>query len=312
MTATATRRGYAFTDLTLPNRILRGVGRKVDISFTMDAEDSDYANRVVEVSLDGLEDVNGDNVIYVTPEAGSRVVTIEGLLTTSDNGAVQFTVNTTGYDTANSTRVTNRPRGTFTPVSYTYGGQTVTNIPTIGGEDVTFNFNLSDWEEGMAVNVVLDGFESADGSLETPATRAVSYVYYPQAAGSHSIKLKSTAGAKTCKVSLSADGFDGAEGTLTQSDIQTITIATTARLSFTWNGTQAPNTTTITLPDNPDAEISYTKATYGGNGKNRTLTITNLKIVGSGLSDDTRVTIVASRNQTRTTINTTIGELRGN
>ena len=224
MTATATRRGYAFTDLTLPNRILRGVGRKVDISFTMDAEDSDYANRVVEVSLDGLEDVNGNNVIYVTPEAGNRVVTIEGLLTTSDNGAVQFTVNTTGYDTANSTRVTNRPRGTFTPVSYTYNNQTVDNIPTTGGEDVTFNFNLSDWEDGMAVNVVLDGLESADGSLETPATRAVSYVYYPQASGYHSIKLKSTSGAKTCKVTLSADGFDSAVKELEQSDIKTVQI----------------------------------------------------------------------------------------
>ena len=314
MTATATRRGYNFTNLTLPNRILRGIGRKVDISFTMDAEDEDYASREVTVSFDGLADANGNNVIKVTPQAGNRVVEIKGLLTTSDNGAVQFTVSAAGYENANSTRVTNRPRGTFTPVSFTYNGQDVTNIPTIGGEDVTFNFNLSDWEEGMAVNVTLDGLESNDASLEEAATRAVvSYVYYPEAAGNHSIKLKSTAGAKTtCKVSLSADGFTDAEGTLTQSDIQTITIATTARLSFTWSGNQAPNTTTITLPDNPNAEISYTKATYGGFGNNRTLTITNLKIVGSGLSDDTPVTIVASRNKTSTTINTTIGALRGN
>ena len=222
MTATATRRGYNFTNLTLPNRILRGIGRKVDISFTMDAEDEDYASREVTVSFDGLADANGNNVIKVTPQAGNRVVEIKGLLTTSDNGAVQFTVAAAGYDNANSTRVTNRPRGTFTPVSFTYKGQDVTNIPTTGGEDVTFNFNLSDWEEGMAVNVTLDGLESNDASLEDPATRAVvSYVYYPQAAGSHSIKLKSTAGAKTtCKVSLSADGFTDAEGTLTQSDIQ--------------------------------------------------------------------------------------------
>ena len=314
MTATATRRGYNFTNLTLPNRILRGIGRKVDISFTMDAEDEDYASREVTVSFDGLADANGNNVIKVTPQAGNRVVEIKGLLTTSDNGAVQFTVSAAGYENANSTRVTNRPRGTFTPVSFTYNGQDVTNIPTIGGEDVTFNFNLSDWEEGMAVNVTLDGLESNDASLEEAATRAVvSYVYYPEAAGNHSIKLKSTAGAKTtCKVSLSADGFTDAEGTLTQSDIQTITIATTARLSFTWSGNKAPNTTTITLPDNPNAEISYTKATYGGFGNNRTLTITNLKIVGSGLSDDTPVTIVASRNKTSTTINTTIGALRGN
>ena len=55
MTATATRRSYEFTNLTLPNRILRGIGRKVDISFTMDAEDDDYASREVTVTLDGLD-----------------------------------------------------------------------------------------------------------------------------------------------------------------------------------------------------------------------------------------------------------------
>lgn len=222
MTATATRRGYNFTNLTLPNRILRGIGRKVDISFTMDAEDENYASREVTVSFDGLEDANGNNVIVVRPQAGSREVEIEGLLTTSEQGAVQFTVSAAGYESADSDRVTNRPRGTFTPVTFDYGNQEdVSNIPTTGGQDVTFNFNLSDWEQGMAVNVTLDGLESNDASLEDPATRAiVSYVYYPQAAGSHSIKLKSTAGAKTCKVSLSADGFTDAEGTLTQSDIQ--------------------------------------------------------------------------------------------
>jgi hypothetical protein len=187
----------------------------------VDAEDDNYASREVTVSFDGLADANGNNVIKVTPQAGNRVVEIKGLLTTSDNGAVQFTVSAAGYENANSTRVTNRQRGTFTPVSFTYDGQNVTNIPTTGGKDVTFNFNLSDWEEGMVVNVTLDGLDSNDASLEDPATRAiVSYVYYPQAAGSHSIKLKSTAGAKTCKVSLSADGFTDAEGTLTQSDIQ--------------------------------------------------------------------------------------------
>lgn len=220
ITATASRRAYKFTDLTIPDRILRGVGRKVNISFTMDAADDDYANREVTVSFDGLADANGNNVITVKPQPGSRKVEIKGLLTTSDNGAVQFTVSTAGYDNANSARVTERPRGLFTPVSFTYRNQTVTNIPTTGDEDVTFNFNLSDWEEGMAINVTLDGLEDNDVSLELPARAVASYVYYPQAAGSHSIRLKSTSGAKTCRVSLSADGFEPADGTLTQSDIQ--------------------------------------------------------------------------------------------
>ena len=240
MTATASRRAYKFTDLTIPNRILRGVGRKVNISFTMDAADDDYANREVRVSFDGLADANGNNVITVKPQPGSRKVEIKGLLTTSDNGAVQFTVSTAGYDSANSARVTERPRGMFTPVSFTYRNQTVTNIPTTGDEDVTFNFNLSDWEEGMAINVTLDGLEDNDASLEPPTRAVASYVYYPQAAGNHSIKLKSTTGAKTCKVYLSADGFDDAEGTLTQSDkiiIKSGKLIVNSSSDFTNNGT---------------------------------------------------------------------------
>ena len=240
MTATASRRAYKFTDLTIPNRILRGVGRKVNISFTMDAADNDYANREVTVSFDGLADANGNNVITVKPQPESRKVEIKGLLTTSDNGAVQFTVSTAGYDNANSARVTERPRGMFTPVSFTYRNQTVTNIPTTGDEDVTFNFNLSDWEEGMAINVTLDGLEDNDASLEPPTRAVASYVYYPQAAGNHSIKLKSTAGAKTCKVYLSANGFDDAEGTLTQSDkiiIKSGKLIVNSSSNFTNNGT---------------------------------------------------------------------------
>ena len=99
---------------------------------------------------------------------------------------------------------------------------------------------------------------------------------------------------------------------MTQSDVQTITIATTASISFTWSGRKAPNSATITLPDNPDAQVTFTRASFGGNGNNRTITITNLQIVGSGLSDDTPVRIVAMRNQTSVPIDTTIGELKGN
>lgn len=288
MTATATRRGYNFTNLTLPNRILRGIGRKVDISFTMDAEDEDYASREVTVSFDGLADANGNNVIKVTPQAGNRVVEIKGLLTTSDNGAVQFTVSTAGYENANSTRVTNRPRGTFTPVSFTYNGQNVTNIPTTGGEEVTFNFNLSDWEEGMAVNVTLDGLKSNDASLDEPATRAiVSYVYYPQAAGSHSIKLESTAGAKTCKVSLSADGFTDAEGTLTQSDIKTtqINCSIAGRLSGDVNYKKNDTySVTITIGD-ISTTVTGNKITRSGGQYNYSFNISRWTITYSEPTD---------------------------
>ena len=271
MTATATRRGYSFTNLTLPDRILRGVGRKVNISFTMDEADDDYASRVVEVSLVGMEDVNGDEVIYITPEAGSRVVEIDGLLTNTDNGAVQFTVSTTGYGNANSARVSNRPRGTLTPVSFTYNNQTVTNIPTTGDEDVTLNFNLSDWEEDMVVNVTLDGLEAADARLEDPATRAaVSYVYRPTASGNQSIRLKSTAGAKICKVSLTADGFDSVINTeLTQSDIKTAKINCSISGTLSGDISYKKNdqySVTITVGD-AEKTISGEKITENKNAK---------------------------------------------
>lgn len=295
MTATATRRGYKFTNLTLPNRILRGIGRKVDISFTMDAEDDNYASREVTVSFDGLADANGNNVIKVTPQAGNRVVEIKGLLTTSDNGAVQFTVSAAGYDNSNSDRVTNRQRGTFTPVSFTYDGQNVTNIPTTGGKDVTFNFNLSDWEEGMAVNVTLDGLESNDASLEEAATRAVvSYVYYPEAAGNHSIKLKSTAGAKTCKVSLSADGFTDAEGTLTQSDLINTTIPS-LEVTFRWTWNNAPDNNRVTPTLSIDSgTINYgsiTREKRTGSNRNYTYQLSMNNVVIQNAEEDAVITI---------------------
>lgn len=295
MTATATRRGYNFTNLTLPNRILRGIGRKVDISFTMDAEDEDYASREVTVSFDGLADASGNNVINVTPQAGNRVVEIKGLLTTSDNGAVQFTVSAAGYENANSTRVTNRPRGTFTPVSFSQGNQTVTNIPTTGGEDVTFNFNLSDWEEGMVVNVTLDGLDSNDASLEESATRAVvSYVYYPQAAGNHSIKLKSTAGPKTCKVSLAADGFTDAEGTLTQRDLINTTIPS-LEVTFKWIWNSAPNNNRVTPTLSIDSgTINYgsiTRENRTGSNRNYTYQLSMNNVVIQNAEEDAVITI---------------------
>lgn len=302
----------SFSGLTItPSTIAFGVGRSVSISFTMDSKDDAYSGRTVNIKLNGLANSAGETEFTVTPT--QRTVTITGLVTTTAEDNVSFTVSEPDYATATSAEASRR-RGTFTPVNFTQGNQTVTTIATTENQDVTLNFTLSDYQDGMTVNVSLDGLLPADGTLTEASTRAaVSYVYTPSAAGKQTIRLKTTSGAKTCSAALSAYGFDNAEAQLTQSDVQTITIATTASISFTWSGRQAPNSATITLPDNPDAQVTFTRASFGGNGNNRTITITNLQIVGSGLSDDTPVRIVAKRNQTSSvTIDTTIGELKGN
>lgn len=314
--STVPRHQGVFTDLKVGNNpaggaVLKGKDQKTSLSFNLDSEDGIPANRQISVQLVGL--INGeDGLSSVTVTPTEQNVLIDNLYTTTDDGNIRVIVTeTNGVYAEYIANFTRRDRA-FQNLDF--DGKE--SLGSNAGEHVDFTFEIpeSEYVDGMTVNVELVGLAPRDGETTlSPVTRATNYIYTPDSYGTQTFYLQTTGeDVDEYVVRLSADGFEDAEGTVTQSDIQTITIATTARLSFTWNGNRAPNRTTITLPDNPNAEISYTKATYEGNGKNRTLTITNLKIVGSGLSDDTPVTIVASRNQTRTTINTTIGELRGN
>ena len=249
------RRGYAFANLTIPDRIRRGVDVAVTISFEMDPADPDYASKTVKVSLTGLKDASGNTEIEIVPT--SRTVTLD-LLTSSRDGQVSYTVSADGYDMGESKVITERPRGNFGTLSFTQGNQTVTELSSTESQDVTLNFNMSDYEDGMTVNVALDGFTSADGSLTTAATRAaVNYTYDPGQAGPHSIKLKTVKGATTCKVALSVNGIDNedyqfGEGTLYQRSVQKYTVNRTISGSLSGNVSYKKNDTysvTVTTGD---------------------------------------------------------------
>ena len=273
----------SFSGLTItPSTIAFGVGRSVSISFTMDSKDDAYSGRTVNIKLNGLANSTGETEFTVTPT--QRTVTITGLVTTTAEDNVSFTVSEPDYATATSAEASRR-RGTFTPVNFTQGNQTVTTIATTENQDVTLNFTLSDYQDGMTVNVSLDGLLPADGTLTEASTRAaVSYVYTPSAAGKQTIRLKTTSGAKTCSAALSAYGFDDASAELEQSDRKTGTIARNRTIQGTLsnvpNNTKAQNNCTATISiDGNDDFTATCNVQKQNNTFTYTITITSSKTV---------------------------------
>jgi hypothetical protein len=273
----------SFSGLTItPSTIAFGVGRSVSISFTMDSKDDAYSGRTVNIKLNGLANSAGETEFTITPT--QRTVTITGLVTTTAEDNVSFTVSEPDYATATSAEASRR-RGTFTPVNFTQGNQTVTTIATTENQDVTLNFTLSDYQDGMTVNVSLDGLLPADGTLTEASTRAaVSYVYTPSAAGKQTIRLKTTSGAKTCSAALSAYGFDDASAELEQSDRKTGTIAKNRTIQGTLsnvpNNPNAQNNCTATISiDGNDDFTATCNVKKQNNTFTYTITITSSKTV---------------------------------
>ena len=188
---TITRRNAEFWGLVInPTKVAQGAGKKLSISFNMDEDDANFATRDITVTLTGMK--------YVHPETKeerttltfkpsqfpklTRYMTIGDLVTTDETGNVSFTVSAAGY--ADATATAQRSEVEFKNLSFTRNGNIVSRINE--GETVDFNFTMSYYEEGMTVDVTLDGFEpydmptSGDGSLVPVATRAAtSYVFTP-------------------------------------------------------------------------------------------------------------------------------------
>lgn len=182
----ATRENADFWGLTInPSKVAQGVGKKLSISFNMDEDDKNFATREITVTLTGMKYVHPQTKKELTElvfTPSTRYMTIGDLVTTSNAGEVSFTVSTSGYDDA--TARAQRSEVEFKNLSFTRDGNVVTRINE--GETVDFNFTMSYYEEGMTVDVTLDGFEpydmpaSGDGSLVPAATRAAtSYVFTP-------------------------------------------------------------------------------------------------------------------------------------
>ena len=248
----AKRDWMQFSNLTIsPTRLLQGVGRSASISFRMDADDADYATNEVTIKLVGLQDATGKSEIKIKPVSSgnvsvtNRTVTISGLTTTTVSDPVKFTVSASGYETTTSAEKT-RSRGSFSNLSYTQNGGTVTSLPTTS-QQVDFNFTLSDYDPNMTINVTLDGFEPVDNTVLM--TKAGEYIYKPNGVNcTFKLKTSNVTGSKTCSVLLSTDGFDDAERVLSQTDIKNGRIPRNRTISGTL----------VNVPNSPNAQSNRT------------------------------------------------------
>ena len=202
---------YEFSNVSCSSSAL-GVGQDVTISFTM----ADGAiNKPVTISLKGMTD-NGAYVKTVTPSL--KNVTLTGFKTTTDTGAVSFTLNADDYNIAEATgdRQTYKFNGAFG----------ATSLEAEADVEVDFTFNIS--EEALSalrslnritsdapapvpMSVILNRMHPADDQLTYSQARAEGdrYIYHINAAGLQTIRLATTEDiGGPCTVTLQADYFD--------------------------------------------------------------------------------------------------------
>ena len=188
---TITRRNAAFWGLEInPTKVAAGVGKKLSISFNMDEDDENFADREITLTLTGMKYVHpttGNEYTTMTFKPSqfprlTRYMTIGNLVTTSENTPVSFKITAAGYGDAQMSA--SRSAVEFKNLLFTRDGNVVTRINE--GETVDFDFTMSYYEYGMTVDVTLDGFEPydmpivGDGSLVEATTRAAkSYVFTP-------------------------------------------------------------------------------------------------------------------------------------
>ena len=296
------RSDLKFTNLSLPQNIRQGENRKVTISFQMSESDPEFASREVTVKLYGLKDQNGNDEIKEYPKAGDKTVTIKDLLTSSVNDGIYFTVEADGYE-KNQSNTANRTRGTFSNLTFSQNGTTVTSLPAATSQYVDFSFEMSDYEDGMPITVELEGLQPADNAL----TRSTTYTYTVKGTGKQTIKLKTIAGSSECWVKLSAEeyGFDATkkeDATLTLSNKITIE---KGKLIATITGTTFDNGGTIyiyTTSNCSGTALTNYKYTRGKNGNTNNAKATNSSAITlEGVSSDTTLYICYTKNNTKYT-----------
>lgn len=202
-----------------PAKVAAGADKTVAISFNMDEEDDNFANRELTLTLTGMAYVAPDGerltTLTFTPSDKSlfpkltRYMTIGNLVTTGD-GDVSFKITAEGYSEA--TQSASRSAVEFKNLSFTRNGDIVSRIND--NETVDFNFTMSYFESGMTVDVTLDGFEpydmptSGDGSLVAKATRAATVYEFKPYERNCKLKLKAVStDAPSYSVSLAAADY---------------------------------------------------------------------------------------------------------
>lgn len=304
-----------FTDLSYnggATSILAGTGRNVTFEFKMpEILTVDEVVQPVEVALTNLEPNeedypdelkfnNSKGVYEYIPSKAEGKQTLH--LKTINSETVKVELNSYHYLTASLEAP--RRRGKFENVFFTQGTKTVTTLSSTASQEVTLNFDMSDYEDGMIVNVALDGFTPVDDKLKGESG---SYTYEPnpkQATG-HTIRLKTVKGTAECKVTLSIKGmssdvYESGYGTLYQRDAIVIPakklVTNVARDNgFANNGTIYLYTTSDY--SGQSVGYKYERSTYSGyeNGK----ATNSSDITLSGVNNDSTIYIQYT-NGTRT------------
>jgi hypothetical protein len=284
------------------------VVQPVEVALTnLEPNEEDYP--------DELKFNNSKGVYEYIPSKAEGKQTLH--LKTINSETVNVELNSYHYLTASLQAP--RRRGTF-DIHFTQGDKTVETLNSTESQEVTLNFDMSYYEDGMIVNVLLDGFTPVDDKLKGESG---SYTYEPnpkQATG-HTIRLKTVKGRAECKVTLSIKGmssdvYEWGYGTLSQRDKIIISIPQSAYVRL---GTDRVNTIRSITIANGTVQYANSRFDTEQEGWLRpttyyTVAFTNLVFEGKDINDNTVVTIVASQgnNGAQRTYTTTIGALRGN
>ena len=164
----------AFKDLVVnPGNIFYGTGETASIEFNLDdkenANDAAYTSKNITVTLNGLEDADGNSTLTVHPTAGSKTITIGNLHTTTLDGNVSFSVSEDNYADATSAEAT-RHQGQF---------KNLTIVPSpifVGtGKNAKISFTMDDADTkyaSRAVTVKLNGLKFEGEAAITGGTVA--------------------------------------------------------------------------------------------------------------------------------------------
>ena len=215
---------YTFSNVSCSSSAL-GVGQDVTISFKMD---NNATNKDVTISLKGMT-YNGAYETTVKTSSND-VITLTGFKTTTDTGAVSFTLNADDYNIAEATgaRLTYKFNGAFG----------ATSLEAEADVEVDFTFNIS--EEALSalrslneitsdapapvpMSVILNRMHPADDQLTYSQARAEGdrYIYHINQAGPQTIRLATTEAATgTWSVTLQADYFDTQTVTIRQAGVE--------------------------------------------------------------------------------------------
>ena len=331
--------GREFGSLQITNnRIAQGLGRNVNITFQLHADEGNNAQKDVTVELVNMA-VDGKNTFTINTGDSNAVTnnngtyTIKNVVTADDPaGELKVTITAKGYSSKEATFTKERPVPKFT------ASLSKTNLGANANEEVVLSFSSENLVDGMDVTLELDGLKP---TTDLPTRAVTSYVYNVSGTGEQEITLvttESTATSKTCTVQLKAEfGFEDSE-TLSVVQSNAITYSgnidvKNANLSFgnnnnlqtDWNYSSSA-TYSITVDgkkvDVTGGTLTYTpNKTSTGNNWNRQYYITGINsfnipdvsISGEGINENTTVKItikVTTNNGSRdVTYSKTIKEL---